>query len=117
MCNALVCMAVWICYGARTMLEKTVAIIPPVAAFVAAGFEHSIANIYYIGLALFIKAGAPASFWASIHKTPADFPDLTWGNFLFGNLVPVTMGNLIGGAVMVGAVYWFVYLRGAVRKN
>lgn len=117
MCNALVCMAVWICYGARTMLEKTVAIIPPVAAFVAAGFEHSIANIYYLGLALFIKAGAPASFWTSIHKTPADFPDLTWGNFLLGNLVPVTIGNLIGGAVMVAAVYWFVYLRGADRKN
>jgi formate/nitrite transporter len=117
MCNALVCMAVWMCYGARTMLEKTVAIIPPVAAFVTAGFEHSIANIYYIGLALIIKAGAPASFWTSIHKTPADFPDLTWGNFLFGNLVPVTIGNVIGGAVMVAAVYWFVYLRGADRKN
>ena len=94
-------------------MKRRSAIIPPIAAFVAAGFEHSIANIYYIGLALFIKAGAPASFWASIRKTPADFPDLTWGNFLLGNLVPVTIGNLIGGAVMVAAVYWFVYLRGA----
>jgi formate transporter len=111
MCNALVCMAVWMCYGARSMLEKTVTIIPPVAAFVAAGFEHCIANIYYIPMALFIKAGAPESFWASIHKTPADFSALTWGNFLIGNLVPVTIGNVIGGAIMVAAVYWFVYLR------
>ena len=111
MCNALVCLAVWMCYGARTMLEKIFAIIPPVSAFVAAGFEHSIANIYYLSIALFIKAGAPDSFWASIHKTAADFPALTWTNFLIGNLLPVTIGNIIGGSVMVGAVYWFVYLR------
>ena len=111
MCNALVCMAVWMCYGARTMLEKIVTIILPVAAFVAAGFEHCIANIYYIPLGLFIKAGATEPFWASIHKTPADFPSLTWGNFFVTNLVPVTIGNVVGGALMVGAVYWFVYLR------
>jgi formate transporter len=78
---------------------------------VAAGFEHSIANAYYIPLALFIKAGAADSFWASIGKTPADFPALTWGNFFIGNLIPVTIGNIIGGSVMVAAVYWFVYLR------
>ena len=111
MCNALVCLAVWMCYGARSMLEKIFAIIPPVSAFIAAGFEHSIANIYYLSIALFIKAGAPNSFWASIHKTEADFPALTWHNFLLGNLLPVTIGNIIGGSVMVAAVYWFVYLR------
>jgi formate/nitrite transporter len=112
MCNALVCMAVWMCYGARTILEKIAAIVPPIAAFVAAGFEHCIANIYYIPMGLFIKAGAPESFWASIGKTAADFPALTWRNFLFSNLIPVTIGNVIGGAIMVAAVYWFVYLRG-----
>jgi formate transporter len=112
MCNALVCMAVWMCYGARSTLEKVVSIVPPIAAFVAAGFEHCIANIYYIPLALFIKAGAPEPFWTSIHKSPADFPALTWSNFLVGNLIPVTIGNIIGGAIMVAAVYWFVYLRG-----
>lgn len=111
MCNALVCMAVWMCYGARTTLEKIASIVPPVTAFVASGFEHSIANIYYLAVGLFIKAGAAESFWASIHKSPADFPNLTWGNFLVGNLLPVTIGNVIGGSVMVGAVYWFVYLR------
>lgn len=111
MCNVLVCLAVWMCYGARTTVDKVVTIIPPITAFVAAGFEHCIANIYFIPMGLFIKAGAPNSFWAAIGKSAADYPNLTWNNFLVGNLVPVTIGNIIGGAVMVAAVYWFVYLR------
>jgi formate transporter len=110
MCNALVCLAVWMCYSARTTVDRVFAAVPPVAAFAAAGFEHCIANVYFIPLGLFIKAGAPDSFWASIGKTAADFPALTWGNFL-ANLVPVTIGNIIGGSLMVGAVYWFIYLR------
>jgi formate/nitrite transporter len=111
MCNVLVCLAVWMCYGARTTVDRVMAIVPPIAAFVAAGFEHCIANIYYIPLGLFIKAGAPDSFWVAIGKTAADYPALTWSNFLIGNLLPVTIGNIIGGSVLVGAVYWFVYLR------
>jgi formate/nitrite transporter FocA (FNT family) len=99
------------CYGARTTIDRVVTIVPPITAFVAAGFEHSIANIYFLPMGLFIKAGAPDAFWASIGKTAADFPALTWGNFLVGNLLPVTIGNIIGGSVMVAAVYWFVYLR------
>ena len=111
MCNALVCLGVWMCYSARTTVGKIFAIVPPVAAFVAAGFEHSIANIYFIPLALFIKAGAAEPFWTSIGMTGADFPALTWSNFLVGNLLPVTVGNIIGGSAMVAATYWFVYLR------
>jgi formate transporter len=111
MCNALVCLASWMCYSARSNVDKFFTVVPPVAAFVTTGFEHSIANIYYLPMGLMIKAGAPDSFWAAIGKTAADFPALTWGNFLFGNLIPVTIGNIIGGSVMVGAVYWFVYLR------
>lgn len=111
LCNALVCLAVWMCYGARTTIDRVVTIIPPISGFVAAGFEHSIANIYFIPIALFIKAGAPDTFWTAIGKTPADFVTLTWDNFLFANLIPVTAGNIVGGSVMVGAVYWFVYLR------
>jgi formate transporter len=111
MCNALVCLAVWMCFSARTTVDRVLSIVPPIAAFVAAGFEHSIANIYFIPMGLFIKAGAPDSFWRAIGKTAADFPELTWGNFLVGNLVPVTIGNIIGGSIMVAAVYWFVYLR------
>ena len=111
MCNALVCLAVWMCFSARTTVDRVLTIVPPIAAFVAAGFEHSIANVYFIPMGLFIKAGAPDPFWQTLGKTPADFPELTWGNFLVGNLLPVTIGNIIGGSVMVGAVYWFVYLR------
>jgi formate transporter len=111
MCNALVCLASWMCYSARTTTDKIFTIIPPIAAFVAAGFEHCIANIYYIPMALFIRAGAPAQFWAAIGKTPADFPELTWRNFFLVNLLPVTVGNVIGGAVLVAAAYWFIYLR------
>jgi formate transporter FocA len=117
LCNALVCLAVWMTYSARTTTDRILAVVPPVAAFVAAGFEHSIANMYFIPVALLIKAGAPASFWSAIGKTAADYPDLTWGRFLVNNLLPVTIGNVIGGALMVGVVYWFVYLRGAARGD
>jgi formate/nitrite transporter len=111
MCNALVCMAVWLCYSARSTTDKILSIIPPIACFVAAGFEHSIANMYFIPVALFIKYSGDASFFEAIGKTAADYPNLTWANFFIKNLAPVTIGNIIGGAVMVGLVYWFVYLR------
>ena len=102
-------MAVWMCYSARTTTDKILAIIPPIATFVAAGFEHSIANMYFIPLALFVKGDA--RFLETIGKTAADFPHLTWSNFFIANLLPVTIGNIIGGAFMVGLIYWFVYLR------
>ena len=111
MCNALVCLAVLLSYSARTTTDKILAIIPPITAFVAAGFEHSIANMYFIPIGLFIKAGAPPAFWTTVGKTPADFANLTWDRFFVNNLIPVTLGNIVGGAVLVGAVYWFVYLR------
>ncbi|RPI33240.1 MAG: formate transporter FocA [Chloroflexota bacterium] len=114
MCNALVCMAVWLCYSARTTTDKILSIIPPIACFVAAGFEHSIANMYFIPVALFIKYSGDTKFFEAIGKTPDAFPHLTWGNFFTANLLPVTIGNIIGGALMVGLVYWFVYLRKTV---
>ncbi|MEP7355752.1 MAG: formate transporter FocA [Anaerolineales bacterium] len=116
LCNALVCLAVWLTFSARTTTDRILAIVPPVTAFVAAGFEHSIANMYFIPVALFIKAGAPSAFWTAIGKTAADFPNLTWQRFLVKNLLPVTLGNIVGGALLVGAVYWFVYLRPAASK-
>lgn len=111
LCNALVCLAVWLTFSARTTTDKIMAIIPPIAAFVAAGFEHSVANMYFIPVGLFIKAGASDDFWASIGKTAADYSDLTWMNFLVTNLLPVTIGNIIGGTVFVGGIYWFLFLR------
>lgn len=113
MCNSLVCLAVWMVYSARTTTDKILAIVPPITAFVAAGFEHSIANMYFIPIALFVKQWGSPAFFAQIGKTALDYPHLTWTNFLFANLLPVTIGNIIGGAVMVGLVYWFVYLRKA----
>jgi len=114
MCNALVCLAAWMCYSARTAVDRVALIILPVAAFAAAGFEHSIANAYFIPMGLLIKATAPDSFWLSIGKTAEDFPALSWSGFV-GNLVPVAIGNIIGGALLVAAVYWFVYLRNPGR--
>ena len=116
LCNALVCMAVWLTYSARTTTDRILAIIPPIAAFVACGFEHSVANMYFGSIALFIRQFAPESFWADAGKTAADYPNVTWDRFLVGNLLPVTIGNIIGGAVLVGAFYWFIYLRGRSRQ-
>lgn len=111
MCNALVCLAVWMCYGARTTVDRVVTLVPPITAFAASGFEHSIANIYFIPMGMLIKSGAPESFWQMIGKRPSDFSSISWENFLVLNLFPVTLGNIIGGSVFVAAVYWFVYLR------
>ena len=108
LCNALVCLAVWLCYSAHSTTDKVLAIVPPIAAFVAAGFEHSVANMFFIPMGLLVKSNS--AFVAAQTNVP-DLSTLTWGNFLRANLLPVTIGNVIGGAVMVGAVYWFVYLR------
>lgn len=107
MCNALVCLAVWLTYSARTTTDKIMAIIFPITAFVAAGFEHSIANMYFIPLAGLIKR-FDADFTA---QSGVDMHALDVEGFLINNLLPVTLGNIIGGAVMVAAIYWFVYLR------
>jgi formate transporter FocA len=110
-CNALVCLAVWLCMSARTTTDKILAIIFPITAFVAAGFEHSVANMYFIPIGLFIKGFAPNAFWLQTGVAAADYVNLTWQNFFLVNLLPVTIGNIIGGAFMVGLVYWFIYLR------
>lgn len=107
--NALVCLAVWLCLSARSNTDKILSIVPPIAAFVAAGFEHSVANMYYVPLGLALRA-EPAVL-AAANLTPAAVTDLTWATFLIANLLPVTLGNVIGGGVLVGAVYWLVYLR------
>jgi len=96
--NVLVCLAVWMTMSAHTLIDKIAVIVPPVAAFVAAGFEHSVANMYFFPVALF-------------HGATADYPHVAWDTFLVHNLLPVTIGNALGGAVLVGLVYWFVYLR------
>lgn len=110
LCNVLVCLAVWMSFSARSTTDKVVVIVPPIAAFVAAGFEHSIANLYLLPYGLAIKTWAGPQFWAAIGQSSADYPELTVVAALH-NIVVATIGNLVGGSLMVGAVYWFVYLR------
>lgn len=110
LCNVLVCLAVWMSFGARSIVDKVAVIVPPVAAFVAAGFEHSIANLFLLPHALAIELGAPPAFWTSIGRDATDYAALTVAGSLH-NIVVSTVGNLIGGSLLVGGVYWFVYLR------
>ena len=110
LCNVLVCLAVWMSFGARSTTDKVMVIVPPVTAFVAAGFEHSIANLYFLPYALAIKAGASAEFWSSIGQTANNYEAVAL-DAAAHNIIVATIGNLIGGSLMVGAVYWLVYLR------
>lgn len=99
LCNVLVCMAVWLAMAGRSVTDKTVAVVFPISAFVAAGFEHSIANFYFIPLAMLLAAsGTPVPAAANI--------DLAG---MAANLLPVTLGNLAGGAVLVAGVYWIIW--------
>jgi formate transporter FocA len=117
LCNALVCLAVWLTLSARTVTDKILAVIFPITAFVAAGFEHSVANMYFVPVALMIKAWAPGSFWrlTGIDPFGSEWIPLNWFDFLLDNLLPVSIGNIIGGGLMVGAVYWLIYLRNAEK--
>lgn len=110
LCNALVCMAVWLTFSARSTVDRIASIIFPITAFVAAGFEHSIANMYFVPYALLVKMG-DAEFMGRVSEKIANLDKLTWSNFFVNNLIPVTIGNIIGGAVLVAAVYWAIFLR------
>ena len=99
--------------SARSVTDKVIAVVSPVAAFVAAGFEHSIANMYFVPVALFHRLLARTVFWKTASVSSDDYRSITWWRFLSRNLVPVTLGNIVGGAVLVGLTYWFVYLRPA----
>jgi formate transporter len=97
LCNVLVCMAVWMALAGRSVADKVVAIVFPITAFVAAGFEHSIANMFYFPLAMLL--GAPLGV-----------------SDMMGNLLPVIAGNIVGGSVLVALVYWVVYLRPGIER-
>ena len=107
LCNVLVCMAVWMALAGRSVIDKAVAIVFPISAFVAAGFEHSIANMYIIPLAILVKTFGTAG-------TSADA--VSWVGFL-SNLAPVILGNLIGGSVLVGLVYHVIYRSAPIRNE
>lgn len=110
LCNALVCLAVWLSYSARSTVDRIVSIVFPIAAFVAAGFEHSVANMYFIPYALLIRDFDP-KFVSGVTAQVPHLDELTWSAFFLHNLLPVTIGNIVGGAVLVAAVYWAIFLR------
>ncbi len=100
LCNWLVCLAVFMAAAARDITGKILACYVPIMAFVASGFEHSVANMYFIPVGILLKG-----------ELGLQIPALTWGNFFVSNLIPVTLGNILGGVVFVAGAYWFVYLR------
>ena len=102
LCNALVCLAVWLCYSCSSTTDKILAIIFPITAFIAGGFEHCVANMYLIPMGMAIKA-------AGLGAADPNIAKLTMSGFI-GNLIPSTIGNIIGGAIMVGGVYWVAYV-------
>lgn len=105
LCNWLVCLAVWMAIASREIAGKILAIFFPIMAFVALGFEHSVANMYFIPLGIFLKSSG------LLPVEGLDLANLTWKNFFLKNLYPVTVGNVIGGAIFVGLLYWVVYIK------
>jgi hypothetical protein len=118
LCNVLVCLAVWLCFSARSVTDKILAIVFPITAFVASGFEHSIANMYFIPMGMLLR-GQPSVLAAAgtMSGAPSALTNLTWSGFIVKNLIPVTIGNIIGGAFFVGALYWSVYVMGSKKDN
>jgi formate/nitrite transporter len=112
LCNILVCLAVYLCFSGRSVTDKILAIIFPITAFVALGFEHSIANMYFIPAGLILK-NSPQVLAATEELLGAvpDLSNLTMYGFILYNLVPVTIGNIIGGVFFVGIAHWFLFLR------
>ncbi|MFI7547989.1 formate transporter FocA [Actinoplanes sp. NPDC049599] len=111
LCNLMVCLAVWAAYSGRTATDKILAVTMPVALFVSTGFEHSVANMFMIPLGLLIKDNAGADFWGGAGLVKDDFADLTWSHFFLHNLAPVTLGNIVGGGIMIGIFYWTIFRR------
>lgn len=109
LCNVMVCLAVWLTFSSANAMTKMVMVIMPVAMFVSSGFEHSIANMFMIPLGIAIHSWAPADFWTDVSASAQTYADLTIFNFVFHNLIPVTLGNIVGGAGLVGLANWAIF--------
>jgi formate transporter len=110
LCNTLVCLAIWLSLSSRLPAHRMLVTVLPIAAFVAAGFEHAVANMYFIGFGLLVKTAAPDAFWGSVRLEPDGFPSLSLAG-LTHNLAAVTLGNVAGGAMLVAGAYWLLYRR------
>ncbi|MGR5206038.1 formate transporter FocA [Vibrio alfacsensis] len=111
LCNLLVCLAIWLTFSAANAMTKAAMTIMPVAMFVSSGFEHCVANMFMVPLGIVIANFAPESFWTSVGVSAAQYADLNVGHFITANLIPVTLGNIIGGGVLVGLANWCIYRR------
>ena len=112
LCNALVCLNAWLCYSGRTLADKVISVIFPIGGFVASGFEHCVANMYFIPMGMVLRKN-PAVVAAAekMAGKTLDLSQLAWKGFFINNLIPVTLGNFIGGVILIGTVFWFIYLR------
>ncbi|MEH6454065.1 MAG: formate transporter FocA, partial [Psychromonas sp.] len=106
LCNLLVCLGIWMTMSSKDMLTKSLLLILPVAMFISSGFEHSVANMFMVPLGIIINSTSSAEFLISHGFASGHFADLTWSNFINHNLIPVTLGNIVGGGVVVGLGYW-----------
>ncbi|MDO4431226.1 MAG: formate transporter FocA [Lonepinella koalarum] len=107
LCNIMVCIAVWMSYAGKTLIDKAFIMILPIGLFVASGFEHSVANMFMIPLGIITAQGSSAEFWQMIGLHPEQFSDLTLYHFLVKNLIPVTLGNILGGGVCIALYQWY----------
>ena len=108
LCNMMVCLGVWMTFATKDVLTKVVLVMLPVAMFVSSGFEHSIANMFMVPMGIAIHQFADPAWFEALNISPDKYADLTVMNFVFNNLIPVTLGNIVGGGVFVGLGYWLV---------
>jgi formate/nitrite transporter len=112
LCNWLVCLAVWMAFAAKDIVGKIFAIFFPIMAFVSSGFEHSVANMFFIPMGIIIAKGAPAAAATALKMDPAAMLNVfSYKTLFMANLIPVTLGNIVGGSLCVGFLYWLVYMK------
>lgn len=112
LCNILVCLAVWLTYSAKNTTDKIMAVLFPISAFIAAGFEHSVANMYLVPVGLLLKILNPVF----VMNSGLELSSLTWPAFLINNLIPVTIGNMVGGIFFVGLAYVVIYKKNVINS-
>ncbi|WEM45858.1 formate transporter FocA (plasmid) [Photobacterium sp. DA100] len=117
LCNLLVCLAIWMTFSSANALTKAMLMILPVSMFVSSGFEHSVANMFMVPLGIVIQHFAPEQFWQMVGTNPQQYSDLNIYNFLLANLLPVTLGNIVGGAVLVGLANWCIFRRPQLKAT
>ncbi len=117
LCNLLVCLAIWLTFSSQNAMTKAFMVMLPVAMFVSSGFEHCVANMFMVPLGIVIHSSAPESFWLQLGVDSAQYSDLTISHFVTANLIPVTLGNIVGGALLVGLANWSIYRRPALSST